>query len=44
MSPMAPARERIGRPPWTVRPRLSACITRSIQATGTPHRRDASRV
>ena len=41
-SPIAPARLVIGRPASIVRPPLSARITRSIQATGTPKRIDAS--
>ena len=42
ISPIAPARLRIGRPASMVRPALSARMTRSIHATGMPNRADAS--
>ena len=44
ISPVAPLGLRIGRPSIVARPALSACITRAIQAGGTPQRAAAASI
>jgi hypothetical protein len=44
ISPIAPARETVGRPFVVARPPLSIRITSRIHRSGTPKRRDASAI